>query len=102
MAVGETDLRIVELTERVKNTENQVQDLKEKLEIITKLENKITKLSVQIDTITAKIGVLEKSVNEVINKPAKRWDMLITTVCTSLLSGIIGIVLGFVFSGVGG
>lgn len=53
--------------------------------------------SVEIKQILEGISELKVSVAELKNKPAKRWDTIVVTSLTSLVSGIVGVVLGVFF-----
>lgn len=53
--------------------------------------------SVEIKQILEGISELKVSVGELNNRPAKRWDTIVVTALTSLVSGVVGVALGMFF-----
>ena len=54
--------------------------------------------NVKMEQILVGITELKSSVAELKDKPVKRWDSLVVSVITSLVSGFVGIAIGFFFS----
>ena len=54
--------------------------------------------SVKMEQILTGITELKNSVAELKEKPAKRWDSIVASCITSLVSGLVGIAIGFFFS----
>lgn len=54
--------------------------------------------NVKMEQILTGITELKNGVAELKEKPVKRWDSLVISSITSLVSGLIGIAIGFFFS----
>lgn len=54
--------------------------------------------NVKMEQILTGITELKNSVAELKEKPVKRWDSLVVSGITSLVSGLIGIAIGFLFT----
>lgn len=54
--------------------------------------------NVKMEQILTGITELKNSVAELKEKPAKRWDSIVVSCITSLVSGLVGIAIGFFFS----
>lgn len=54
--------------------------------------------SVKMEQILTGITELKNSVAELKEKPVKKWDNLVLSGITSLVSGLVGIAIGFFFS----
>ena len=54
--------------------------------------------NVKMEQILTGITELKNSVAELKEKPAKRWDSIVISSITSLISGLIGIAIGFFFT----
>lgn len=52
----------------------------------------------EIKQVLQGITELKDSVSELKEKPAKRWDNVITTIITSLITGAMGVIIGIIFS----
>lgn len=54
--------------------------------------------NVKMEQILTGITELKNSVAELKEKPIKRWDSIVISCITSLVSGLVGIAIGFFFS----
>ena len=71
------------------------------------LEKRVDKLEVEINDLKANVGLnnykteqilnivqkLERNIEEIKDKPSKRWEVVVS----AFLSGVVGIVIGLVF-----
>ena len=63
---------------------------------VNKITVQIERLTANIETLTASIKDQSGRLDNLEEKPAKRWDSLITAVIT----GIVGIIIGLISAGV--
>ena len=71
----------------------QVKTLFERLGNLEKLTESVNKMAISLERVTNKLTATEERVNhiaddvdEIKDKPAKRWDLIVTTV----ISGLVG------------
>ena len=76
-ATNELAMSVRELTVNVANNSNQMERFEDRLRVQGEHYEERLKAQGQ------RIGELEK-------KPAKRWDLLVTTILTALASGLVG------------
>ena len=55
-------------------------------------------VNVEIKQILQGISELKDSVMELKEKPAKRWDGVVSTIITSIITGAIGILIGIIYT----
>ncbi len=53
-----------------------------------------TRISTQLDNVLLAIGKLEKSLEQMQNKPAQRWDSLVSQIISLVVAAIVGGVIG--------
>lgn len=71
----------------------QIKTLFERLGNLEKLTESVNKMAISLERVTNKLTATEERVNhiaddvdEIKDKPAKRWDLIVTTV----ISGLVG------------
>lgn len=74
---------IVELKLKIRDVECRLNVNERQIDVTT------TKLDYVIDTLKQ----LSIKIDELTTKPQRRWDMLITVLITSIVSGLVGILL---------
>lgn len=89
--------------EYVKRAEEENERQNARLAALEKGLLELNKITVQIERLTANIETLTASIKDqsgrldsLEEKPAKRWDSLITAVIT----GIVGIIIGLISAGI--
>lgn len=85
--VMEHDAKIKGVEHRVKDLENEVHDLRELTKAVAVTNN-------NVEQLTDKVGELHLDVKEIKEKPANRWDKIITAIIT----GVVGALIGAVFA----
>ncbi len=53
-----------------------------------------TRISTQLDNVLLAIGKLEKSLEQLHQKPAQRWESLVTQIISMAVSALVGGVIG--------
>lgn len=85
----ENALELIEM--QLERHEKSIDDLREQIRIC-QVDNATVKT--EIKQILQGINELKDNVTELKDKPAKKWDTVVTTIITSVITGAIGILIG--------
>lgn len=85
VAIAEHGKEIGSLKHRMDDAENIVGVVHQLAEEMVGLTKEIKFMNATITTLTAKVAEIE-------NRPAKRWEMLVT----ALISAVVGAVIGYI------
>lgn len=87
--------RFTELEESCKSAHKRIDELHESLNDLKELISIVSTLATNQGNMKEKLDKVSENVESIMMQPSKRWDALITAVVT----GIVGIMLGFIFGG---
>ena len=76
-------------TEQIKTCFSQIADVKSMAESLNKLATRLELLVHEAQDTNKKVDRLTNEVEEIKEKPAKRWDSLVTLVITAIASAVI-------------
>lgn len=82
-----------EMIERIVATEQSVKSAHKRLDELHELTQSISEMTSELKHMREDMNRLSNEVEEVKNRPMKRYDLIITTAITALTSGIIGYLL---------
>jgi SMC interacting uncharacterized protein involved in chromosome segregation len=85
--------RIIRIEENSKNTMSRIENLESKIDEICKLNILVSELSLEIKEMREDINKVEKRITIIEEKPAKRWNNLVTQIISLGVAGIIGYLL---------
>ena len=73
----------------------RIDHIERSLQMLNTLAISVEKLAVNMESLTKEVASQGSKLNDLEMKPAKRYDLIITT----LISGVIGALVGFISSG---
>ena len=80
--------------------EEQIKGLARRMDNLEKLTESVNKLAISVERLTAQqaatdtqIETLTGDVNELKDKPAKRWDLVVTALITAIISAGITLLI---------
>lgn len=73
---------------------HRLTDLEEHFKIVTNLVVSTEKLALSMESMAKELARQGAKLNDLEMKPAKRWDLLITTIITGIAGAMIGVVVG--------
>jgi hypothetical protein len=85
------------IDDRSLRNEGRIKKLEDSHETLVNLVTSVAVMAEQMKVINTKMDNLSDDVEEIKQKPAKRWE----TVVACVLTGIVGGLLGFVLSNIG-
>lgn len=87
-------LKLQETTDRSERNEGRIKKLETEHEVLHKLATSVAVMAEKLDTMTKSVDGLTAKVDEIENKPAKRWDSIVDKVIWAILAAVIAFMLG--------
>ena len=91
--VVELDERATRHTEQIKTVFNQIAEVKGMAESVYKLATTVEVLALEQKTTNEKIDKLTGEVDEIKEKPGKRWESVMMVVITAVVTGVMTFLL---------
>lgn len=73
---------------------HRISDLEEHFKIVTNLVVSTEKLALSMESMAKELARQGTKLNDLEMKPAKRWDLIVTTIITGIAGAVVGIVVG--------
>lgn len=87
--VFDLDERVARHTEQIKTCFNQITDIKTMTECVHRLATSVETLALEQKSTKEKLDGLSEDVEEIKNKPVKRWDSIVTVIITAIATAIV-------------
>ena len=97
MNIEELALKQQKTEDRSIRNEGRIKKLEAENDVLHQLATSVAVMAEQLKTMNTSVSTLTNEVEELKEKPAKRWDNLVGTI----IAGIAGAVLGFFLSQIG-
>ena len=85
--------RLTEVESRSKSNTKRIDKLEEHTEAINRLATSMAVMAEKQDETTHIVSELDNKVTKLEEKPAKRWEKVVETIITIVVSGFVGFVL---------
>ena len=80
-------------TDKMAHLEESLKSVHKRIDGIEALTKSIYELASSIKTMQRDINVMSDKIKVIEEKPAKRWDLVVTTAITTL----VGVIIGYLF-----
>lgn len=97
MNVEEVALKLQETTDRSLRNEGRIKKLESENTVLHQLATSVAVMAEQMKNMTASVTALTGEVEELKEKPAKRWDNLVE----KIIAAVAGIIVGYIFTKTG-
>lgn len=87
-----------EIVERITAAEQAVKAAQHQIDEMKELINSIHELASEVRYMRTDINKMQTDIDEIKAKPTKRYELIVTTIITALLSGGIGFVISSIFN----
>jgi len=84
---------------RLDGHDSDIKEIKSDNKILHEMNKNIAVLAANNEYQGKKIDCIEVDIKELKEKPAKRYDTIVTLIITLIVSGVVGFILGKVFGG---
>ena len=85
------------VSDRSARNEGRIKKLEEKSDALQSLATSVAVMAEQMKVMNAKVGTLTDKVEEIEQRPAKRWE----TVVACIITGIVGALIGLAMTNIG-
>ena len=82
---------------RIKGSEHRIDDLEESQKQIYDLTISVKELAMSVKSMVEEQKQQGERINKLEEKPAKRWDLIITTTITGIISALVGAAMSALF-----
>jgi hypothetical protein len=90
-------LKLQETTDRSLRNEGRIEKLEEENNVLHKLATSVAVMAEQMKTLNKSVAALTGDVEEMKEKPAKRWDGIVD----KIVWGVVGAVLAYFLAQIG-
>ena len=90
-------MMLQETTDKANRNEGRIKKLEHENEVLHQLATSVAVMAEQMKGLNKNVNTLASEVEEIKDKPAKRYDSIVTAIITALISAIIGFVVGKLF-----
>jgi len=85
--------RLVEIEQRSKSNTKRIDNLEGKVDDIHELTISVKELALETKAMREDLNKIDNRVLAIESKPAKKWDSVVSTIVTIVISAIVGFVL---------
>lgn len=93
----EFEHRITEVEDRSKSNTKRIDKLEERQDNLDELASAVKVLAVREANVESDVKEMKKDVKTLTEKPAKRWDALISQIISIVVAAVFGFVLAKLF-----
>ena len=86
-------VKLQKTDDRSLRNEGRIEKLEKESNILHQMATSVAVLAEQIKTMNINVKTLTTEVEQIKEKPAKRWDTLVATIITALVSAVAGFIL---------
>ena len=93
MELDEVALKLQETTDRAIRNEGRIKKLEAESEVLHKLATSVAVMAEQLKTMNENVATLAGELEELKEKPAKRWDNVVDKIIVTLAAAVVGFIL---------
>lgn len=93
MDIEKIALKLQETTDRSLRNEGRIKKLEGEHEVLQKLATSVAVMAEQIKTMNGSISTLTNEVEEIKEKPGKRWEGLVDKIIWAVAAAVLGFLL---------
>lgn len=90
-------LKLQETTDRSARNEGRIKKLEGEFSVLHQLATSVAVMAEQMKNMSASVDTLAGKVNELEDRPGKRWDKLVDVI----IAAIGGVIVGYIFTQIG-
>lgn len=85
--------RLTEVEARSKSNSHRIDDLEKRQDNLDELVSTVKVLAVREENVETDVKEIKSDVKSLTEKPAKRWESIISTIITTLIAAILGFIM---------
>lgn len=87
-------MMLQETADKANRNEGRIKKLENENEVLHQLATSVAVMAEQMKSLNKNVTTLAGEVDEIKEKPAKRYDTLIAAIITAIVSAVIGFIFG--------
>ena len=93
MNIEEVALKLQETTDRSFRNEGRIKKLEGESEVLHQLATSVAVMAEQMKTMNTSVKTLANEVEEIKDKPGKRWDGLVDKIVWAIAGAVLAVIL---------
>jgi predicted nucleic acid-binding Zn-ribbon protein len=93
MDIEQIALKLQETTDRSTRNEGRIKKLESESAVLHQLATSVAVMAEQLKTMNTSVSTLTNEVEELKDKPGKRWESVVSTVIDGLTTALLGFLL---------
>ena len=93
----EHEKRLTEAIDMAKSNKRRIEKLECESAVLHQLATSVAVMAEQMKGLNQNVTTLTGDLEKIKEKPAKRFDLIITAAITAIVSAIVGVVIGLIF-----
>lgn len=85
--------RLTEVEERAKSNQHRLDEMEKRQDNLDELVGTVKVLAVREETVENTVKEIKDDVKSIKEKPAKRWESIVTQVVSIIVAAIVGFIL---------
>lgn len=85
--------RLTEVEARSKSNSHRIDDLEKRQDNLDELVSTVKVLAVREENVETDVKEIKSDVKSLTEKPAKRWETIVSTIITTVVAAIVGFML---------
>lgn len=94
MTIEEVAIKLQETTDRSLRNEGRIKKLESESNVLHQLATSVAVMAEQMKTMNTSVSTLTSEVEELKDKPAKRWESLVNTIIVGVASAVLAFLIG--------
>ena len=93
MDIEQIALKLQETTDRSTRNEGRIKKLESESAVLHQLATSVAVMAEQLKTMNTSMSTMKNEVEELKEKPSKRWESIVSTVIVGLTTALLGFLL---------
>jgi predicted nucleic acid-binding Zn-ribbon protein len=93
MEIEQIAVKLQETTDRSTRNEGRIKKLESESAVLHQLATSVAVMAEQLKTMNTSVSTLTNEVEELKDKPGKRWESVVSTVIVGLTTALLGFLL---------
>lgn len=93
MDIEQIAIKLQETTDRSTRNEGRIKKLESESAVLHQLATSVAVMAEQLKTMNTSVSTLTNEVEELKDKPGKRWESVVSTVIVGLTTALLGFLL---------
>lgn len=94
MTIEDIAIKLQETTDRSFRNEGRIKKLESESDVLHQLATSVAVMAEQMKTMNTSVSTLTIEVEELKDKPSKRWESLVNTIIVGIVSAALAFLLG--------